>query len=148
MMMHLQRERGKIQLLTPCPTVTPATLLELQSPDHTTRRDTHHTPITRRRGRTRSPRPIRVPPSFPSSQLLPVMSIPETLCIIPKRSKHRDGLFFLLDDDDDSNTNRSTTKHRQSRHPLRLPTFWRGHVHIRTTGRKTRGRRFCRWPWR
>jgi hypothetical protein len=54
-------------------------------------------------------------------------------CIIPKRSKRRDGLFLLDDDDDDdSNTNRSTTKYRQSRHPLRLPTFWRGHAHIRT----------------
>ena len=28
------------------------------------------------------------------------------------------------------------------RHPLRLPTFWRDHPYIRTTGRKTRRRRF------
>jgi hypothetical protein len=38
--------------------------------------DDNATPITRH-GRIRSLRPILVPPSFPSSQLLPVMSIPE-----------------------------------------------------------------------
>jgi hypothetical protein len=38
--------------------------------------------------------------------------------------------------------NMSTTKYRHYRHPLRLPTFWRDHPYIRTTGRKTRRRRF------
>ena len=34
-------------------------------------------------------------------------------------------------------------KHRQGRHPPRIPTVWRGHAHFRRTGRKMRRRHFA-----
>jgi hypothetical protein len=80
-----------------------------------------------------------------SNRLLPVMSIPEASSSNNQSTETEPSSSSTTTD---RNTNRSASEHRQSRHPPRLPTVWRGHAHIHTTGRKTLGCRFAGYPWR
>jgi hypothetical protein len=78
------------------------------------------TPIIRH-GRTRSLRPVLIPPSFPSSRLLYSPSCPSL--------RHHPQVIKNTETDPSSSSTTTVTLNR-------------------TTGRKTRGRRFCGCPWR